>query len=355
MNDSSLGSPVATRSILSIDDATLPLYCGVDVGGTSIKIGLVDRAGHTIAYDKIATEEQRGPTDAIARISTAVECLIRKSGATWTQVVAIGLGTPGSMDIPRGMVLAPPNLPHWVNFPIRDALSRACDRPVVFSNDANAAAYGEFWIGAGQQHNSLIMLTLGTGVGGGIIVDGTAVEGTNSFGAEVGHILIDTRADARCCVWGGGRGQLEAYASASAVTARTTEALSAHPQSSLHRRLQSGDALSPLMICEEAELGDSFALEIILETARYLGLGIVTLVHTLDPGLVILGGAMNFGGESTTIGKRFLEQIKQEFESRAFDVVIRGTTIGFASLGGDAGYIGAAGLAQKAHPKQHQD
>ena len=123
------------------------------------------------------------------------------------------------MNIPAGMIHDPTNLPHWRFFPIRDVLCRDLGMPVAFNNDANVAAYGEFWVGSGREAKGLILLTLGTGVGGGIIVDGVVVEGVNSFGAECGHIIVDSRPDARLCVWGGGRGELEAYASASAVAA----------------------------------------------------------------------------------------------------------------------------------------
>ncbi len=152
-----------------------------------------------------------------------------------------------------------------------------------------------------RKHEGLILLTLGTGVGGGIIVNGVVIEGVNSFGAECGHIIVDSRPDARLCVWGGGRGELEAYASASAVANRAEELLAEGRPSSLTRRVAAGETLSTLMLAEEAEAGDALSLEVILESATYLGIGIVTLVHTIDPGAVILGGAMNFGG--TTPGR----------------------------------------------------
>jgi glucokinase len=200
-------------------------------------------------------------------------------------------------------------------------------------------------VGSGREFDSLIVLTLGTGVGGGIIVNGRAIEGVHSFGAECGHIIIDSRPDARLCVWGGGRGELEAYASASAVVQQAQSLLDQGRTSSVTRRLAQGEELTTLMLSEEAEAGDELALEVILETATYLGIGIVTLVHTIDPGAVILGGAMNFGGLATTVGQKFLEQVTKEFRRRAF-AVVADTKIDYASLGGDAGYIGAAGIAR---------
>ncbi|MBM4094615.1 MAG: ROK family protein, partial [Planctomycetes bacterium] len=203
------------HEITPLNAAQGPFYAGIDVGGTNTKIGLVDDFGRTVAYQSIPTAEEDGPADLIRRVSEAVARIRDEAGIGPRDLVAAGLGTPGPMDIPRGLILDPVNLPHWRNFPVRDELARVTGLPVSFTNDANAAAYGEFWVGSGRQSESMIMLTLGTGVGGGIIVGGLVVEGVNSFGAECGHVIVDSRPDARLCVWGGGRGELEAYASAS--------------------------------------------------------------------------------------------------------------------------------------------
>jgi glucokinase len=340
-------------SSITSEEAQPPLFMGVDVGGTGIKLGLVDNRGATIVQDRIETEEERGPDDAIARVGAKIDEMLAGAGVSWDDVPALGLGTPGPMDIPQGRILAPTNLPHWRHFPIRDALSEACfGKPVTFANDANAAAYGEYWIGKGRDSSSMIMLTLGTGVGGGIIINGRGIDGVNSFGSECGHIIVDSRPDARLCVWGGGRGELEAYASAGAVVERTRELLEGGRSSSLRQRLER-EPLTPLMIAEEGDAGDALALEVIEETGRYLGIGIVTLVHTVDPGMVVLGGAMNFGGTEARAGRAFLESVRAEFRRRAFDVVAETTAIDFASLGGDAGYIGAAGLAHAAWHEAH--
>lgn len=334
---------------ISLKDTTQPLFAGVDVGGTNIKLGLVDDAGRTVGFQSIQTLESRGPEDAIQRIVAGLQALLVQRQATWEMVAAVGLGTPGTMDIPQGMVLEPPNMPHWRFFPLRDRLAAACGKPVAFQNDANAAAFGEYWVGSGRGCSSLILLTLGTGVGGGIIVNGRLLDGTHSFGGECGHIIVDSRDDARCCVWGGGRGELEAYASASAVIERTREALAAGRPSSLRARLEAGAELTPLVISDEAQRGDCLSLEIVLETARYLGIGVTTLVHTVDPDAVVLGGAMTFGGHGTTVGRQFLERVREEFRSRTFQVLVDKTNIDYALLGADAGYIGAAGFARSVY------
>jgi glucokinase len=333
------------RERIPIEQAHRPLFVGVDVGGTNIKIGVVDDAGRSVGQVSIPTEEPRGPSDAISRMKQAIERLLAELRIKPEEVAAIGLGTPGSQDVRRGWTLDPPNMPHWKNFPVRDALAEACDKPCSYANDANAAAFGEFWVGTGRGSKSMVMFTLGTGVGGGIILDGMSVDGENSFGSELGHIIIDYHDTARLCVWGGGRGQLEAYASASAVVVRAQEALASGTESTVRRRLAAGESLTTKMLSEEAESGDKFSLEIILETARYLGVGVTTVVHAVDPGSVVIGGAMTFGGHKTKVGRRFLETIRDEFRGRCFDVV-KTTQIDYAVLGGDAGFIGAAGIAR---------
>ncbi|QEG40020.1 ROK family protein [Roseimaritima ulvae] len=338
--------------LIDIKDAQEPLFWGVDIGGTNIKMGLVDDTGETLAFERIATEESQGPQSAVDRMAQTIRKIEQKLQLSPAQIPRVGLGSPGSMDLPKGMLVEPPNLPSWWQFPIRDALRTAVDRPVSFINDANAAAYGEYWLGTGQQNDSMILLTLGTGVGGGIIVNGELVNGVNSFGSECGHILVNTAADAQLCVWGGGRGQLEAYASASAVVQRTRQRLTEGAESQLSGLLGGGNSeLTAKKVYQAAEAGDALALEIIDETARWLGIGITTLVHTLDPGLVVLGGAMNFGGSASAVGRRFLEAVREEFRSRTFDNVYAGTRLDFASLGGAAGYLGAAGYARRQyHP-----
>ncbi len=195
----------------------------------------------------------------------------------------------------------------------------------------------------------MILLTLGTGVGGGIIIDNQLVVGHNSFGGECGHLIIDSSPDARLCVWGGGRGHLEAYASASGVAQRAKDLLLAGASSSLSTTI---DQVTSKRIFEAAVADDAFALEIVDSTADYLALGIATMVHMLDPGLVVLGGAMNFGGSASVVGRRFLDRVCKTFRERSFEYVAGGTKIDFASLGGDAGYLGAAGIARMDYKKQ---
>ena len=330
------------------ENAKAPFFLGVDVGGTGIKIGLVDNVGKTLGFVSIPTEEPKGPDDAMRRVAAASDQLLSSLGFARTDVARVGLGTPGSQNIAKGLLIEPPNHPHWHHFPIVQSLEEKLGLKVSFANDANAAAFGEFWIGTGERFHSMVLLTLGTGVGSGIIIDDHLVVGHNSFGGECGHIIIDPSPSARLCVWGGGRGHLEAYASASAVTARAKEQLLAGASSILAPEAQT---VTAKRLYEAASQGDAWSLGLIDETADYLAIGITTIVHTVDPGLVVLGGAMNFGGAKSPVGQRFLQRIRDSFRKRSFEYVAAGTTIDFASLGGDAGYLGAAGIARTEYQK----
>lgn len=336
-----------SRQFLARAQAQPPFFVGVDLGGTNIKVGVVDDLGRPLSWLSIKTEADNGAESATARMGQAVGEAIRQAGLKPGEAMYVGLGSPGTMDIPAGMLLEPVNMPTWRDYPIRDRLSHHCGLPVAFANDAGAAAYGEFWVGSGRELTSLVLLTLGTGVGGGIIVGGFSIDGEHSHGAECGHLIIDYHDDARMCGCGQ-RGHLEAYASGTAVIQRANEALAAGRSSSLTQRLAKGEAMSPLLLAQEAEAGDALSHELIMETARYLGVGVVSFMHTIDPAGVIIGGAMTFGGHGSALGREFLQRIRQEVQARAFPVPAAKTKIDFASLGGDAGYIGAAGLARVA-------
>ncbi|MCC9607470.1 ROK family protein [Blastopirellula sp. JC732] len=332
---------------------TPPFFFGVDVGGTNIKIGLVDDEGRTLAYKKIATDEHHGPASAMRRVGVELHAMLAEVGLTMAEVASIGLATPGTMDLANGKLLEAHNLPHWFNFPIRQALEEETGATVVLANDANAAAFGEYWLGSGREFHSMVLLTLGTGVGGGIIVNDALIEGDHGFGSECGHIIIDFNDDARA-IPTGQRGHLEAYASGTAIVKRTQEAIDAGEKSSIMARMNNGEKLTPLLVAEEAERGDELSLFIVMETARYLGIGVVSLMHTIDPGAVVLGGAVNFGGADSPLGTMFIERVREEVKRRAFPVPGKKTAIRFTSLGANAGYLGACGLARQAYLRDHQ-
>lgn len=337
-----------SRQLTPVTQAEPPFFAAVDVGGTNIKIGVVDDQGRPLAYHSMPTEEEKGPRQAIKRIDQTLRSTVEEAEIGFNTISRVGLGTPGTMDVAAGVLLEPGNLPHWWHFPIKSALEEACGLPVTFANDARAATFGEFWVGSGRVLRSMVMFTLGTGVGGGIIIGDLLIEGENSAGSELGHLIIDYNEDARMCSCGQ-RGHLEAYASATSVVKRTEELLAAGRESSLAKRIAGGEELTGKMIDEEGRADDRLSLEIIDEAARYLGIGVVSALHAIDPEGVVIGGAMTFGKHSSPTGRAFLERIKQEVRQRAFPFLAEKTSIDYASLGGDAGFIGAAGLARRAH------
>jgi glucokinase len=343
------------RVLIAADEAQDPLFAGVDLGGTNIKVGIVDDLGRTIAYKSVPTETERGAEEATQRMAQAVFAAAEEAGIDRARIVAAGLGSPGMMDIPAGMLLRPVNLKGWDQFPIRDRLAAHIGVPVTFANDAGAAAYGEYWVGSGRDYRSMVLFTLGTGIGCGIIIDGFSIDGQHSHGAECGHIIIDYHDDA-ATIPTGQRGHLEAYASATAVIRRTheelDEALKTGRASSLQGLRSEGEDITPLLVAQEAEKGDELAFEIVMNTARFMGVGVVSLMHTIDPAAVVLGGAMTFGGHQTELGRKFLARIREEVQRRAFPTLAENTVIDFAQVGSDAGYIGVAGLAREAYQKQ---
>jgi glucokinase len=339
------------RRFITHQEASPPFFAGIDLGGTNIKVGVVDDLGQPLSWLSIPTEIEKGPEDASQRMGNAVHRAIREAGLELNAIVRVGLGSPGGMDIPAGMLTTTINLTGWDNFPIRDRVGHHCGLPITFENDANAAAYGEYWVGSGRDFPSMVLLTLGTGIGCGIIIGDLVVQGAHSHGGEAGHVIIDPRDDARMCGCGA-RGHLEAYASALAVIKRTQDALDAGHSTSLSKQLAGGAELTPKLIAEEAERGDALSQKIIFDTAHYLGIGVVDVMHVVDPAVVLLGGAMTFGGAESELGRQFLNQVKDVVKRLARPVPARDTVIDFATLGGDAGFIGAAGVARLDYLKQ---
>jgi len=316
-----------------------PFYLGIDLGGTNIKSGVVDDSARPLSSISIETLAEKGPVAGVESLAEAGRLAVEASGLSWDQITGIGLGSPGTMDLSRGMLLEPPNLPGWNQLPIRDLLAEKLGRPTALQNDANAAAYGEYWAGAGRDARSLVMLTLGTGIGCGIIVEGMIVEGRHSHGGECGHIIIQMENGRRCGC--GAYGHLEAYASATALVKRAQELLARETIPSLLRDLPEPE-LTSRAINEAADSGDELARRLMKETAYYLAVGAVTLLHTIDPDILLFGGGMIGAGES------FLEEIRQHIQSMAFPTVAKGARVEYAELGSDAGFIGAAGCAQLA-------
>lgn len=315
-----------------------PVYLGVDLGGTNIKAGVVDDDGKPLSRHDMPTEADKGPEEGVRRICETAREAVRQAGLTMKDIHSVGVGSPGPLDLKTQIVINPHNLPGWINLPLAARVGQELKLPAVLQNDANAAAYGEYWAGAGRGVHSLVQFTLGTGIGCGIVIGGRILEGEHSHGAESGHmhIAIEHRRYNATGLYG----TLEAYASATAVVARTQEALASGEHSSLSALKATGEPLTSKAIFDAAHGGDELAQRIVDRTAFYLALGAVNLMHTIDPNVVVFSGGMIAAGE------RFLEQIRSYVKENALPVPAAQTRILYAELGTDAGFIGAAGCAR---------
>ena len=310
------------------------LTIGVDVGGTKIAAGVVDEAG------KILSRARReSPATDSAAMQETIADLIRELGADH-DIEGVGLGAAGFVDVSRATVLFAANL-SWRDEPLKAELERLTGLPVVVENDANAAAWGEFAFGAGADSDDLLLVTVGTGVGGGIVLDGRLHRGTFGIAAEIGHLRVVR--DGRLCPCGN-RGCWEQYASGSALVRDTQAAAAGEADAAALVERAGGDpgAITGPMITAAAQEGDSFAIERLAELGMWLGEGIASLAAVLDPGVVVIGGGVSAAGDL------LLDAIREHFRA---NLTGRGhrpeLAIRAATLGNDAGLIGAADLARR--------
>jgi glucokinase len=311
-------------------------YVGLDVGGTTMKAAVVDNTGTPSHAVVSPTESYKGQEQGLATMAETIRKAIAAAGLSQKDITAIGVATPGTMDIPGGMILDPPNLKPWKNVPVRQYIADTFQVPTAFQNDANAAALGEYWVGAGREAKSMVLFTLGTGIGGGIILDDRVLEGQHSHGAEIGHMKIEMTKPRQC---GCGRwGCIEAYASATAIVKRAREALDEDKGASLiHRMLaEPGAELTARLIFTAAGQGDALGAKLVEDTAFYLAVGAMNMMHIIDPQMVVFGGGISKAGEP------FLERIRHHVRQLAFPVPAEKTQIRYAQLGSDAGFIGSA-------------
>lgn len=307
---------------------------GLDLGGTAIKGGLVARDGRVIAADTLATEADHGADHVIARMAALVGTLARRARAEGhgDDSIGVGVGVPGTLSRRDGVVIAPPNLPGWRDVPLARRVSAATGRRIVLDNDANNAALGEFLRGAGRGTRNLVMLTLGTGIGGGIIVDGRLWHGARENAGEIGHMIVQM--DGRLCGCGQ-RGCLEAYASARATVARLIERIQAGERSVLAEAAERGDLTSEAVV-QAALDGDAAARSVWEETCRYLAVACVNVQHLMSPERIILAGGMSAAGEA------LLASVRAALQTYGSATMGPPPDVRLAELGNDAGFIGSA-------------
>jgi glucokinase len=313
---------------------------GIDLGGTFIKFVLVDEERGPSESMQLPTPLDRGPAGVVEQMAAGSRQLMAAHGLSDEDIVGVGIGSPGPINIAKGLVLATPNLPGLDNCPLRDLVSEALGFPAVLENDANAAAYGEYIAGAGKGTGDMVMLTLGTGVGGGVVIDGKLLHGRHDAGAELGHIILVPDGEPCGC---GQRGCLEQYASATFLARRTTRRIREEgAASSLEKVLEAKGEIDARDINEARRAGDKLAGEMWDEAIRYLAQGCVDLCRIFDPDRIVLAGGM------TKAGDDLMGPLRKHFAELDWTLMATPTEIAIASLGNDAGSIGAAGVAWQA-------
>lgn len=309
------------------------MYCvGVDIGGTSIKVGVIDRDGNILKRGSVKTDVAGGQHKIIADIGNLIWSLIDTQDRDF---VGIGIGCPGAINSATGTVDRAYNL-NWENVPLAEQLARHINKPIKVSNDANVAALGETMFGVGRMYSDTIFITLGTGVGGGIIIDNKLYEGNESKGAELGHMVLVVDGEQCTC---GRRGCMEAYCSASALIRETKKAMTAHPESAMWKFSAKLDDVDGRTAFECSKQGDKAAIEVVDYFVKYLGEGMLNFANIFRPQAIILGGGVCAQGDYLIYKlKNYCKDRNYGFYGTPrFDILT-------AQLGNDAGMIGAAGL-----------
>lgn len=297
------------------------LVLGIDIGGTTFTVGGVAEDGSRLtALREAPTDAGAGADAVLARIATAAQEVMAETRETHpdAEFVGVGAGAPGPLDHEAGIVLLTPNL-GWVDYPLRDRLAEALRLPVIIDNDANCAVLGEWWRGAARGSRHVIGFTIGTGIGGGIIVDGALYHGASGCAGEIGHTTIE--ANGRRCNCGN-YGCLEAYASGSAIARRAIEAIESGEATSLLERA-GGDArrITARTVYEAAHDGDDLARELVHETAQFLGAGVANLVNVFNPDVVVVCGGV------TRAGDLLFTPLRREVARRAFKPAVQAVRI----------------------------
>ncbi len=304
-----------------------------DLGGTHLRAATVDREGKVHHRLKQATPQAEKPDEIVRALVYAARECERQSNDTESEICAMSVVVPGTVNAEEGSVVKAPNVPCLDGFRLAAALEGELEWPAILENDANAAAVGEMWQGAGRGSRTIICVTLGTGVGGGIILEEKLWRGVDGSAAEIGHIGVDPFEGVPCAC--GSRGCLEVYASATAIVRMTREARPRYPNSILH----TSEDLTSKRIYEAGLEGDELALEVFRRMGVYLGVGLATLINVLNPELIVIGGGLANGWDL------FEKHMHQQVLERAFPLPARQVRIVRAECGDDAGLLGAARLA----------
>jgi glucokinase len=309
----------------------------VDIGGTKIITAIISDNGQVVATDRCPTPADEGVQAVIGRLFTAIDGLLNLNNMEASQLGGIGVAVAGAIDSGRGLITFSPNLPGWRDVPLGEIVQQRYRVDAFLVNDASAAALGEHRFGAGRGISNLILLTLGTGIGGGIIINGEMYGGACGSAGEIGHMVIDVNGPECAC---GSRGCLEALASGTAVARDAIRRINHGEKSSLIEMVKGEiESITAETVGTAARNGDSLAQDVLSQAANYLGVGLVNLVNIFNPEMIVLGGGMS------ELGDLFIDPAKRVVAERAFPVSAQTVRIVTAQLGNEAGVYGAAVFA----------
>ena len=310
-------------------------YVGIDLGGTFIKAGVVDEEYHILAKSSVPSQVDGDDEGLADRIAQAATMAMEQLGLTIKDITSVGVGTPGAVDTVNGVVVYANNL-GFRNTPLGKYLEDRLHTSVYLENDANVAAYGEVLAGAAAGYKDVVVVTLGTGVGGGIIIDGKIYRGFNQFGGELGHMVVQYGGRQCTC---GRKGCIEAYASATGLINMTKEAMEAHPESALWKVAPTLEEVNGKTAYDGMRMGDPVACEVVDTYQNYLGGGLTNFVNIFQPEVLLIGGGICKEGET------LLAPLREYIAKEAYSIEGQPTCqLRVCKLGNDAGTIGAAML-----------
>jgi glucokinase len=335
--------PSAARAVVDdagADGAGPRAVLALDIGGTKLAAGVVDESGRVHSFVVTPSEPHRGPNTELPRLFDLGRRAVADSGLDWTEIEALGIGCGGPLDAVRGVLISPLHLPGWHDVPVTAIAEETFERPAVLENDATAAAAGEHRYGAGTGTRNMVYLTISTGVGGGVVVDGHLYRGSGN-GAELGHVTVDWHG--RPCRGCGRLGCLEAYVSGTSIAERAREAIADSPNSS--SSLAAIEAPTAEDVAAAARAGDALALGIWDETVAALACGLTSIVNVFEPELVVVGGGVSRAGE------QLLAPVRQWVRANAMEPAGRSVDMVASALGDRVGVVGAAAIALDGMPR----
>lgn len=312
---------------------------GIDVGGTNVKIALVDDNGKIIYSNSVPTYAKMGYEYTVNNIKQAIKDLMKETNTTPSDIEGIGFDFPGQVDCKTGVVKLAPNIPGWVNVPIAQMIEDEFHIPTRIDNDVRCAALGELKFGAGKGCENFICITVGTGIGSGIVINGKVVRGATNAAGELGHIKLQMNGGPICGC--GDTGCLEAFASGPAIVAMAQDYIKGGKSTKFREMAAAeGGEITPYMVAKAAEEGDPVAKRIFEIVGEYIGIGLTSVINLLNPERVIIGGGVAESGEL------LLGPIRKTIKERAMVVAGNAVEIVPAQLGNSAGVIGASMLIE---------